>query len=98
MTCVSLPLTAQSFSKSFLYFQARSYTWLGEEELTFSDWRDGQPNQMYGCGHMTIEGQWTVAACNTKLNAAICEINTGKKVLKYASEYFSYITSALYLH
>ncbi|RXN12787.1 C-type mannose receptor 2-like protein [Labeo rohita] len=55
---------------------ARSYTWLGEEELTFSDWRDGEPNQMYGCGYMTVEGQWTVAACNTKLNAAICEINT----------------------
>ncbi|XP_016305594.1 C-type mannose receptor 2-like [Sinocyclocheilus anshuiensis] len=59
---------------------ARSYTWLGEEELKFSDWRDGEPNQMYGCGHMTIEGQWTVAACNTKLNAAICEINTERTI------------------
>ncbi|KAA0705893.1 C-type mannose receptor 2 [Triplophysa tibetana] len=55
----------------------RSYTWLGEEEITFSDWRDGEPNNMYGCGHMTTEGQWNVAACNMKLNAAICEINTG---------------------
>lgn len=97
MTCVSLPLTSQSFSKSFLYFQARSYTWLGEEELKFSDWRDGEPNQMYGCVHMTIEGQWTVAACNTKLNAAICEINRGEKVLKYVSEYF-HTTSTIYLH
>uniref|UniRef100_A0A673JWZ3 C-type lectin domain-containing protein n=1 Tax=Sinocyclocheilus rhinocerous TaxID=307959 RepID=A0A673JWZ3_9TELE len=76
--CFSMRNTASS---------ARSYTWLGEEELTFSDWRDGEPNQMYGCGHMTVEGQWTVAACNTKLNA-ICEINKGRKMLEYASEYY----------
>ncbi|TRY95646.1 hypothetical protein DNTS_017847, partial [Danionella cerebrum] len=54
----------------------RSYTWLGEEEITFSDWSDGEPSHMYGCGHMTTDGQWTVAACNTKLNAALCEMNT----------------------
>ncbi|XP_030649161.1 C-type mannose receptor 2 [Chanos chanos] len=54
---------------------ARSYTWLEEEEVTFSDWNDGEPSQMVGCGHMTSKGQWSVASCKTKLKAAICEIN-----------------------
>lgn len=62
--------------------------WLGEKEITFSDWRDGEPNNMYGCGHMTTDGQWSVAACNMKLNAAICEINTGKKILQYVFKQF----------
>uniref|UniRef100_A0A8C2AKX6 Mannose receptor, C type 2 n=1 Tax=Cyprinus carpio TaxID=7962 RepID=A0A8C2AKX6_CYPCA len=62
---------------------ARSYTWLGEEELTFSDWRDGQPNQMYGCGHMTIEGQWTVAACNTKLNSFACCVFVSERTIEH---------------
>nr|XP_055050355.1 C-type mannose receptor 2 isoform X2 [Misgurnus anguillicaudatus] len=57
----------------------RSYTWLGEEEITFSDWSDREPNSMYGCGHTTAKGQWSVAACNKVLNAAICEINTERK-------------------
>ncbi|XP_076853301.1 C-type mannose receptor 2 [Brachyhypopomus gauderio] len=58
----------------------RNYRWLGEEEVTFTDWRDGQPNQMFGCGHMTTSGQWTVCACDTKLDATICEINTDRAV------------------
>lgn len=75
---------------------------MGEEEISFSDWRDGEPNHMYGCGHMTTEGQWTVAACNTKLNSAICEINTGKKMLQYISEwhvilFFKYSLDSMYI-
>lgn len=62
----------------FLCHKGRSYRWLGEEEVTFSDWRDGEPNQMFGCGHMTTGGQWTVSACDSKLDAAICEINAGE--------------------
>ncbi|XP_036445756.1 C-type mannose receptor 2 [Colossoma macropomum] len=54
----------------------RSYRWLGEEDVIFSDWQDGEPNQVFGCGHMTPRGQWTVSACDAKLDAAICEINT----------------------
>ncbi|KAK1799309.1 hypothetical protein P4O66_007550, partial [Electrophorus voltai] len=58
----------------------RSYRWLGEETVTFSDWRDGEPNQMVGCGCMTTSGQWTVCSCDSKLDAAICEINTDRAV------------------
>lgn len=32
---------------------------------------------MAGCGHMTINGQWTMSPCNNKLDATICEMNTG---------------------
>lgn len=55
--------------------QGRSFTWLGEQEIFYSNWKDGQPNQMAGCGHMTTSGQWTVTPCDAKLDAAICEIS-----------------------
>uniref|UniRef100_A0A8C9TTG1 Mannose receptor C-type 2 n=1 Tax=Scleropages formosus TaxID=113540 RepID=A0A8C9TTG1_SCLFO len=40
------------------------FTWLGEDPINFSDWRDGVPNSLVGCGHMTIPGQWAVASCD----------------------------------
>ncbi|XP_062841105.1 C-type mannose receptor 2 [Trichomycterus rosablanca] len=58
----------------------RSYRWLGEDEVTFSVWHDGEPNLMVGCGHMTTSGQWTVSSCSAKLDAAICQINTEKAI------------------
>ncbi|KAL4659299.1 C-type mannose receptor 2-like [Arapaima gigas] len=54
----------------------RSFTWLGEDPLTFTNWRDGVPNSLFGCGHMTTTGQWTVVPCNTKVDTAICQLNT----------------------
>uniref|UniRef100_A0A3Q3J001 Mannose receptor, C type 2 n=1 Tax=Monopterus albus TaxID=43700 RepID=A0A3Q3J001_MONAL len=54
----------------------RSFTWLGEEEVSYSNWRDGEPFQMAGCGHMTLTGQWTMTTkCDTKLEAALCQIS-----------------------
>uniref|UniRef100_A0A087XUB2 Mannose receptor C-type 2 n=1 Tax=Poecilia formosa TaxID=48698 RepID=A0A087XUB2_POEFO len=55
--------------------QGRSFTWLGDEEVKYSNWKDGQPNQMAGCGHMTTTGQWTMTPCDAKLDAAICQIS-----------------------
>lgn len=55
--------------------QGRSFTWLAEQELSYSNWKDGEPNQMAGCGHMTTSGQWTVTPCDAKMDAAICEIS-----------------------
>lgn len=56
-------------------YGGRSFTWLGEEELTYTDWREGEPNQIAGCGHMTTTGQWTMTSCDAKQKAAICQIN-----------------------
>jgi hypothetical protein len=50
---------------------------LGEEDLIYTAWRDGEPNTLSGCGHMTTVGQWTMTPCDAKLDAAICQINTG---------------------
>lgn len=55
--------------------QGRSFTWLGDEEVKYSNWKDGEPNQMAGCGHMTTTGQWTMTPCDAKLDAAICQIS-----------------------
>uniref|UniRef100_A0A1A8PCB3 Mannose receptor, C type 2 n=1 Tax=Nothobranchius rachovii TaxID=451742 RepID=A0A1A8PCB3_9TELE len=56
-------------------YGGRSFTWLGDEEVKYSDWKEGEPNQMAGCGHMTTTGQWTMTPCDAKLEAAICQIN-----------------------
>ena len=58
--------------------QGRVFSWLGEEELTYTAWRDGEPNHMLGCGHMAPSGLWTVSRCEGKLNNTICEINPGE--------------------
>lgn len=42
--------------------------------MSYSNWKDGEPNQMAGCGHMTTTGQWTMTPCDAKLEAAICQI------------------------
>ncbi|XP_044188034.1 C-type mannose receptor 2 [Thunnus albacares] len=56
-------------------YGGRSFTWLGEEDVAYSNWKDGEPNQMAGCGHMTTTGQWTMTPCDAKLEAAICQIS-----------------------
>ncbi|KAF7657747.1 hypothetical protein LDENG_00022320 [Lucifuga dentata] len=56
-------------------YGGRSFTWLGEEEVSYSNWKDGEPNQMAGCGLMTTTGQWTMTPCDAKLEAAICQIS-----------------------
>ncbi|KAM4531180.1 C-type mannose receptor 2 [Odontesthes bonariensis] len=56
-------------------YGGRSFTWLGDEDVKYSNWKDGEPNQMAGCGHMTTTGQWTMTPCDVKLEAAICQIS-----------------------
>ncbi|XP_034045841.1 C-type mannose receptor 2 [Thalassophryne amazonica] len=56
-------------------YGGRSFTWLGEEELSYSNWEDDKPNQMTGCGHMTTTGLWTKTPCDAKLDVAICQIS-----------------------
>lgn len=64
-------------NRNLLFFssQGRSYTWLGEEEALYSNWKDGEPNQIGGCGHMSTTGQWITTPCDAKLEAAICQIS-----------------------
>lgn len=56
-------------------YGGRSFTWLGDEEVSYSNWKDGEPYQMAGCGHMTTAGQWTMTPCDAKMDAAICQIS-----------------------
>lgn len=56
-------------------YGGRSFTWLGDEDVSYSNWKDGEPNLMAGCGHMTNTGQWTMTPCDAKLEAAVCQIS-----------------------
>ncbi|KAM6957627.1 C-type mannose receptor 2 [Aplochiton taeniatus] len=58
----------------------RSFTWLDGEEVTYTAWKDGEPNQIAGCGHMTTTGQWSMTSCDAKLDAAICQMNPDEHV------------------
>ncbi|KAK0132742.1 C-type mannose receptor 2 [Merluccius polli] len=51
------------------------FTWLAEQDVVYSNWQVGEPNQMAGCGHMTNTGQWVRSPCDDKIEAAICEIS-----------------------
>lgn len=70
-------LREAAVNRNLLFFcsQGRSYTWLGEEEALYSNWKDGEPNQIGGCGHMSTTGQWITTPCDAKLEAAICQIS-----------------------
>lgn len=61
----------------FFFPQGRSFTWLGEDEVTYSNWKDDEPKKTAGCGHMTTSGQWTMTPCDAKLDAAICRMGGG---------------------
>ena len=64
------------FNSLFISNQGqRVFTWLGEEDVVYSNWQVGEPKQMAGCGHMTSTGQWVMSPCDDKLEAAICEIS-----------------------
>ncbi|XP_061837872.2 C-type mannose receptor 2 isoform X1 [Nerophis lumbriciformis] len=56
-------------------YGGRRFSWLGEDELSYSNWVEGQPNQLSGCGHMTTTGLWTMTPCDAKLDAAICQLS-----------------------
>ncbi|XP_029014189.1 C-type mannose receptor 2 [Betta splendens] len=53
----------------------RAVTWLGEEEASYTNWKDEEPRQPGGCGHMTTAGLWTMTSCEAQLKAAICQIS-----------------------
>ncbi|XP_026573078.1 C-type mannose receptor 2 [Pseudonaja textilis] len=55
----------------------RNYEWFTDESVSYTNWQDGEPQQLVGCAYMDIDGTWRTATCNTKLQGAICKLNTG---------------------
>ncbi|MGH0131417.1 UNVERIFIED_CONTAM: hypothetical protein FKN15_046470, partial [Acipenser sinensis] len=53
-----------------------SFSWLGENQVTYSSWQDSEPARTSGCGYMGVDGLWNTISCETKLQGAICLINT----------------------
>lgn len=51
--------------------------WLTDETLSYTNWPDGEPQQIVGCAYMDVDGAWRTASCHTKLQGAICKMNTG---------------------
>uniref|UniRef100_A0A3Q3EI28 Mannose receptor, C-type 2 n=1 Tax=Labrus bergylta TaxID=56723 RepID=A0A3Q3EI28_9LABR len=76
LSCGGLPGSISNYiSLENICSQGRSFTWMGEEEVSYSNWKDGEPNQSAGCGHMTTTGQWTMTPCDAKLETTICQIS-----------------------
>ncbi|XP_007433605.1 C-type mannose receptor 2 [Python bivittatus] len=55
----------------------RNYVWFTDESISYTNWQDGEPQQIVGCAYMDIDGTWRTATCNTKLQGAICKLSTG---------------------
>ncbi|XP_036408999.1 C-type mannose receptor 2-like [Megalops cyprinoides] len=54
----------------------RSYSWQGEDQLTYSNWQAEEPKHTMGCGYMTPFGEWAVDACEVQKEFAVCQLNT----------------------
>ncbi|KAJ8245954.1 hypothetical protein GJAV_G00262100 [Gymnothorax javanicus] len=59
----------------------RHYTWLENEQVVYSHWRQGEPSHIAGCGHMTEEGQWATVSCEQKMSTAICQISSDNETI-----------------
>uniref|UniRef100_A0A3B3ZEQ7 Mannose receptor, C type 2 n=1 Tax=Periophthalmus magnuspinnatus TaxID=409849 RepID=A0A3B3ZEQ7_9GOBI len=59
-------------------YGSQSFTWLGEEEGLYSNWKEGEPSQSAGCGHMTTTGEWVMTPCDAKLGAALRWVYPGE--------------------
>ncbi|NWY06036.1 MRC2 protein, partial [Nothoprocta ornata] len=55
----------------------RSYGWLTEESVFYANWQDSEPRQAAGCAYMDMDGTWRTAACDAKLQGAICKLGMG---------------------
>ncbi|XP_061444611.1 C-type mannose receptor 2 isoform X2 [Rhineura floridana] len=55
----------------------RNYKWLTDENLSYANWQDGEPQQIVGCTYMDVDGTWRTTNCDTKLQGAICKMDTG---------------------
>ncbi|XP_075033477.1 C-type mannose receptor 2 [Mixophyes fleayi] len=53
----------------------RSYSWLTDDGLSYTNWRDGEPLHMSGCAYMDAQGTWSTVNCDHKLPGAICNYN-----------------------
>lgn len=54
----------------------RSYSWLTEDGVSYTNWRDGEPQRLSGCVYMDAQGTWSTANCDQKLPGAICNYNS----------------------
>lgn len=41
-------------------------------------WQDGEPQQAGGCAYVDVDGAWRTTSCDTKLQGAMCGVNSGE--------------------
>ncbi|KAM3922534.1 C-type mannose receptor 2 isoform 1-T1 [Leptodactylus fuscus] len=55
---------------------SRTYSWLTNDGVSYTNWRDGEPQYISSCVYMDEQGTWSPASCDHKLPGAICSFNT----------------------
>lgn len=45
--------------------------------MFYTNWQDGEPQQVAGCSYMDADGSWRTAGCDTKLQGGICQLRAG---------------------
>ncbi|KAF6091969.1 hypothetical protein HJG60_000137 [Phyllostomus discolor] len=56
---------------------SRRYSWVSEEPLSFVGWQDREPQHIGGCAYVDVDGAWRTTSCETKLQGAVCGLNSG---------------------
>uniref|UniRef100_A0A8C5WA99 Mannose receptor C-type 2 n=1 Tax=Leptobrachium leishanense TaxID=445787 RepID=A0A8C5WA99_9ANUR len=54
----------------------RAYSWLTNDGVSYTNWRDGEPQHLSGCVYMDSKGTWGTASCENKLQGSICNFNS----------------------
>ncbi|OCT62260.1 C-type mannose receptor 2 isoform X2 [Xenopus laevis] len=65
---------------------ARSFSWLTNDSVSYTNWRDGEPQLLSGCVYMDSQGTWSTASCGSKLQGAVCKFNTESRKMHKWSE------------
>ncbi|XP_068932327.1 C-type mannose receptor 2 isoform X1 [Petaurus breviceps papuanus] len=52
---------------------SRRYSWV-LDELSYANWKDGEPQLLGGCGYLDVDGTWRTTSCDTKLQGAVCGV------------------------
>lgn len=41
-------------------------------------WQDREPQHIGGCAYVDVDGAWHTTSCETKLQGAVCGVNSGE--------------------
>ncbi|ELK28150.1 Secretory phospholipase A2 receptor [Myotis davidii] len=63
-----------------------SFDWLDGTKSSFTFWKEDEPSFLGDCGFADTNGFWSITACETFLQGAVCHVPTGSSLLTIKDE------------